>query len=192
LIVALAIAFTWLDVGSGSEHAARQPPRSLLAANEPPPAAAAKPETGDWKPYTSAEGRYSAMLPGTPKVSESVVDSPMGKVVMHMAAVVSRTGAYFISYGDVPGTGPVNTEGALNGARDSIVRTVGPLLKETAVKLGPHPGRELLFDAPKMKAKVRVRVFVVKRRTYQLMAMAPGDADPQGAATLFASFKLHK
>jgi hypothetical protein len=176
LSVALAIAFTWLDVGSGAEHAARQPPRSLLAANEPPPAAAAKP----------------AMLPGTPKVSESVVDSPMGKVVMHMAAVVSRTGAYFISYGDVPGTGPVNTEGALNGARDSIVRTVGPLLKETAVKLGPHPGRELLFDAPKMKAKVRVRVFVVKRRTYQLMAMAPGDADPQGAATLFASFKLHK
>src|SRR5262249_33927006 len=148
---------------------------SALATHRP--ALAGKAE---WKEFTSKEGGFAVLLPGTPVEQRQLVKTPVGSVDVHLFVVdpEGAPGAYVVGYSDFPEVA-LNDGGAqkrLDNARDGAVAQVkGKLKSEKKIKLKGVPGRELHIEVND-KTAVRLRLYVVQNRLYQVMSIGPREA----------------
>lgn len=163
----------------------------------PPPAAEYNPKA--WKEFSSAEGRFSVLLPSVPTERVELHDSPVGKLEVHNFTL--RTFAeYGVMYVEYPPNieEEGNVRAFLDNIRDGGVRRVkGTVLEEKDISLGGHPGRYMLVrigDGYTLRAKT----FVVKNRLYQVIIITRDKDAPEGiikfheetAAKFLDSFKL--
>ncbi len=148
-----------------------------------------------FKEYSSKEGKFKALLPGTPK--EQTVDA--GPVKMHMAIVdLGKDVSYTVIYSDLPGDAktlakPEVAEKVLDGAtKGALDNTKGKNLTEKKIKIGTYPGREIQFEIPD-KGFVRSRIYLVDARLYQVMVTGPkATITSKDADKFLGSFKLSK
>src|SRR5262245_5801790 len=80
-----------------------------------------------------------------------------------------------------------------DNARDgSVARSGGKLVRESDIKLGSHPGREVVVAAGEKAGFVRARIFVANGRQYAVMLASKTEAgiDSADARRFFESFRL--
>jgi len=158
--------------------------------------------------FKSADGGFSVRTP-VPLTESLTTSNPVlssdGKSValtVHQFGG-SKAGLYYsVNYNDYPewvftiGARPAVVEGLLGSAGLGLTKlNNGKLLLETKIALGPHPGREVLveFQQQGQKAIAKARYYVVGRRLYQIMVLAPsGKGGMSDIDSYLGSFQLLK
>ena len=148
-----------------------------------------------WKEYASKEGRFVVLMPGVPVEQKENVKTPSGPIDLTMAVVERKKEetAYLVIFSEFPeavlkkGTADQRLDYARNRAAAS---TKGKLTSEIKIRLGDYPGRELHLEV-EGKGMVRLRMYAVKDRLYQLLVAGPKErALGKEADRFLTSFQL--
>jgi hypothetical protein len=149
----------------------------------------------DWREFTSAEGRYRVLLPGTPRHQTQNQPTMVGNILMHLD-VVERNGGrsgFCVLYADFPfdRLDPVQEKQVLDfGVMGGAMGAKGKLVSSRDVTLGAHRGKEMEIDVPG-KGKMIGRIYLVRNRLYILLAAGPGLSAASPDVTKFwGSFQL--
>jgi hypothetical protein len=157
---------------------------------------AAKEKNGEaWKELAPKDAGFVVMMPGTPieqKESLRLVSGPV-ELSIHAVERKQEETVFIAMYCELAeavfkkGT----TEQRLDYARNrAVANTRGKLASEKKIKLGAHPGRELVFEV-EGKGQVRQVIYVVKNNLYQLLVAGPKEkTTSRDADRFFQSFKL--
>ena len=153
-------------------------------------------ETGEppsgWKKLAPPGGRFEAAVPADPVASKRKVATASGHLLVHVWMARGKDeSAFVVSYFDLSedelAKGPIETR--LDHARDGAVSSArGKLQSEKRIELAGHPGRDLAIEKDG-KRIARVRLVLVGRRLFQVMALGASDKD---AAILIDSFRPRK
>lgn len=142
-----------------------------------------------WKPFSSKEGRFSVLMPGTPRESQINWDWQTGDIV-YLFTVTREEAEYMVWYVDFePPTRRVDDDGQSSNFPDILPNTpekmtdvlanagTGPdysynlgycrLISEQSIRLGSFPGREISCRLPG-GVIFRRRLYLVNRRVYIL------------------------
>jgi hypothetical protein len=147
----------------------------------------------DWKEFAPAEGRFKALMPGTPKPYKLDTESDFGKGVLHMNTVQAGKTMYGANYCDFPAeVKKAPLKQVYDSSRDGAVANLdGKLASENDIKLGDYSGREIQIDVAGGKQLFRARVFLVDQRLYQVVVFGSKEAVTSKDAEKFLdSFKL--
>jgi hypothetical protein len=125
--------------------------------------------------FSSTEGGFSILLPGTPKYDATTVDSAVGPLVIHSYMVEDAGMAYGVIYTDYPDfVRDADPEDILDGGRDGAVAKIkGTLVSEDRITLGGYPGRDITITSGQMG--VRTKICLADTRMYS--AIVTGSAD---------------
>jgi len=149
-----------------------------------------------WKPFSSKDGRYKVLLPGTPKSRELASDGEFGTSVAHMNTVTVGETVYTVSHTDFgDGVKKLSPKDVYDATRDRMVeRMNGKVFGETDVSLDDHPGRETRIEIGTddgYRMFLRYRVFLVGSRLYQFsVGGTRKEATSKNADKFFKSFAL--
>jgi hypothetical protein len=147
---------------------------------------------GDWKPYVSQEGGFSALFPGTPRHTSS--RDPQGSVThTHLLELAGGKVTYMVMHNDLPA-------GATGMGHqflfDTIARSFGREVKaKRNIKLEAYPGMELELEKKQGLDTLLItdRIYLIDKRMYQVMASATRDLkNPADFARFLDSFKPRK
>jgi len=140
-----------------------------------------------WKPFSSKEGRFSVLMPGTPRESQLIWDPVTGYIV-YLFTVTREEAEYMVWYLDFePPTRRLNDDGQSSNFPDMLPNTpekmtdvlvnagtdcystpsICRLISEQSIRLGSYPGREISLRLPSGPL-VRRRLYLVNRRAYIL------------------------
>jgi hypothetical protein len=145
------------------------------------------------KPFTSAEGKFTAQMPGTPTEKTQMAAG----ITFKMYMVETRSGGMVVGVADMP-IGANESEAMiqqrLDGARDGAVKNInGTLAGSSQITLaGKYPGRELTANLPENKGILKARIYLVGARMYQVMVL--GNAayvNSENAGKFFDSFSVN-
>jgi hypothetical protein len=149
---------------------------------------------GDWVLH---EGKgFTVKFPGKPSDFKQTVQGHTGPVEVKMLVYENDkgnaqfvVGYYDFSEADLKAATP---DRHLDNARLGAVKAVkGALKEEKKIKLGDHPGRDLLITTKDKAA--RIKLYAVDKRLYKLAVVGPASiVDGKDAKMFFASFKLSK
>ena len=149
-----------------------------------------------WQEFKHEAGNFAVMMPGKPLEMSQTVESEIGKIPIYTFTAPEGTLSYMAMYSEYPIS--IDTSEAvkisLDNARDLLLsRRSGKLISETDISIGKYLGRELKakFDG----GMLRSRTYVVNKRMYMVMAVAPGDdtskqLDSKKVNDFLGSFKL--
>src|SRR5512143_2204435 len=129
----------------------------------------------EWKPYSSAPGRYNAMFPGTPKEVTQKMETEIGGIDATITSLETPNAFYAIAFNDYPKDKIKNQtpDQLLDNARKGAVDKVkGRLINEKKVAANGYPGRELQIEAPG-DLQISEHVYLVKTRLYQVLVVTP-------------------
>lgn len=147
----------------------------------------------NWKPVVSTTGGFKVTMPPKPTEKKQQVKTATGQLNVFLLLADGRNDSVFVvSYCDYPDADSKKgtEQKRLDHARDGAVSSArGKLLKEEAIKLKGHPGREIVIEK-NGETVARMRIFLVNRRLYQVMAL--GNAAPKEAGFFLASFDLNE
>jgi len=144
---------------------------------------------GEWVRFTSAEGRYSVLLPAQPEVGTQESATADGvKFTQYKATLVNANTVYLIGYFDhVPGT-----TFSYDRARDGMIAAVkGTLTSERPASGGGATGIEVKI-VTKTEAGLEfllvARIYDINKRVYVLQYIIPKAEDGPAATATFAKF----
>jgi WD40 repeat protein/CHAT domain-containing protein/tetratricopeptide (TPR) repeat protein len=128
--------------------------------------------------FTSKEGGFSVLMPGKPETKTKTLFSLDGPVTLHFFIVRDRLGTFGANYSDLPAAAlkRQTPEQILDDAIASAAVGVGKKLDERRIKLGEHPGREILIEATGDEVYSRMRFYFFRDRLYQVSVSGPGRA----------------
>jgi hypothetical protein len=152
-------------------------------------------DQAEWKEFTSKEGHFKVVMPGTPKQQQFDTESDFGKGVLHMNSVQAGKTIYGANYCDFPAEirkAPIKK--VYDSSRDGAVANLeGKLVGEKEITLGKYPGREIQIEVAGGKQLFRARVFLVEQRLFQVVVMGTKEAAISKEADKFLdSFKLDR
>ena len=143
------------------------------------------------------EGRFSIMTTVELKEQVNPLDTPAGKVNMHIFMADKEGFSYGVMYTDYPAdTARQTTEDKmLDGARDGAVTNVrGTLLSEDRINLDGRPGRKVAIAIKNDAGKsgiIKSHMYVSGNRLYTVMVAGEKSKMNGSAADEFlGSFKL--
>jgi hypothetical protein len=120
--------------------------------------------------FSSPQGRFSILFPGTPIQDTQTVNLKNGgTTILYQASVELESGnvAYMVIYNDYPGTyGTGDPQTVLAGTRDGAV-SGKTLLTDAPISLNGVPGRA--FTAKDDTWNYTVRQYLKGQRLYQLI-----------------------
>jgi hypothetical protein len=135
------------------------------------------------------------LMPGTPAEFKKTVEAPGGAVdvLIYELPVPATEGKFVVSYFDIPeASAKAGTEDKrLDNARDgAVASSKGKLKREKSLLLDTYPGREVTIEI-EGKGLVMVRLYAVRNRLYQVMAVGPSDlVTSQDAQKFLSSFRI--
>jgi len=146
-----------------------------------------------WQEFSSADGNFAVLMPGTPSYEKKNSTTALGPIDMHMFTLnIKRDAAYLIMYSDYPEiVTRAKPEDLLDGGRDgALSNTKGKLVGEQNMSLDGFPGREIVVEVPG-KGLLKLRVFLVGRRLFQVMAVGTREmVEHEDASKYLTSFRL--
>lgn len=135
-----------------------------------------------WKEYSSAEGGFSILFPGTPGENTQLLDAAPGvqfKLRIHSLKTPSVECSVMYADYPIPVGDPAVAKGVLdNGARGAVESVNSELLELKEIALDGHPGRYLKERMPQGEI-MRVKIILVGQRMYQIAITTPRE---EGAA----------
>ncbi len=153
----------------------------------------ARPET-----LTSVDGRFTVVTPLHLVQQIQDVDLPTGDTLKVTSYSGERaTIGYYVSYADYPQS-VIRTnkpQTLLQGSRDGVSENLGgTITQDTEIVLDKHPGREFIVTAKDDKGKpftVRVRLYIVGARLYELIVWLPENVESnKDVETFFSTFQV--
>jgi hypothetical protein len=155
-----------------------------------PLASAGCDNTPNWQEFTPKDGRFSILMPGTPREETQTISGLDVPTFWFDIGVET----YAVSYFEPPTgtTDPANVDATLDAMRDSsILSAGGKLLEEEAITLQNFPGRKLKVKPQSEPGFVISHIFLVNERVYFLLYQSKKDDIPaDNADKFFNSFKL--
>ncbi len=153
-------------------------------------------ENPDWKPFASERAGFTIAFPSPPKESKQRVQAAAGELeVLVFVSEEKNDTSFVVSCSDVPesASGKETIDKRLDFARDgAAANSRGKLRTEKKIEREGHPGRDLVIDHEDTTV-VRLRLFVVGRRLYQVMVIGPGTVATSRDVTFFLdSFRVNK
>jgi hypothetical protein len=149
-----------------------------------------------WKMVAPKDAGFSVTMPSAPMEKKQQVKTATGTLTVILQIAEGRNDSHFVvSYCDfAPGDlkkGDVDKR--LDQARDGAVASAGGKKRsEEAIKLGSHPGREIVIEKDG-EVVVKMRIYLVKNRLYQVMVLGNGPVfASKDAATFLDSFRLNE
>lgn len=149
----------------------------------------------DFKPHTSAAGKYKATFPG--EVKSETTDIQAGKqtlkLTLEMVELKGET-VFMVSFVDAADEVAKQPAGPrLDKVRDGNKGPNGKVLedKEVAVGADKYPGRDILLETP--GGFIRNRAVIAGNRLYQVMIQGTKDVVTSPSADKFIdSFEITK
>jgi hypothetical protein len=151
-----------------------------------------------WKEYAYPEDDFAISAPAEPKLDKETIRVVGGTSAAHIYSVAAGDSGAFMVFVylrhrlDRRGEKEVQDQ-----AREGALRSVnGKLTAQSEAAIGIYRGSQIELDSqhPEIARKnhhIRNRFYVVGRRLYQLMAIAPsGQALPADTDRWFKSFRL--
>jgi hypothetical protein len=164
---------------------ARRVPTSRVPKKVVPPVANVLPA------FTSPEGRFSVLMPGTPTDKTETVDSEPEPYTTHM--FISRDDpqrVYLVGWVDYHPSFNFNRLAELEANRDNFVKGVSAKLLSSH-RLNIDGYQALEFTAENAEMIFKSRVYIVGRRPYQIVIGSPKGIDDSAAVDqFFKSFKV--
>ena len=151
-----------------------KPPSKGVAEKPSPPAH--KHESQAWKEFSSAEGRFSILFPGTPKSETITENTKLGPVDLRMFYLDTAVAAYMVAYADIPvdPTSHDDVKRLLDAGRDKLLANKQRrLISEREITIGDYLGRELIVGDE--EGITKSRNYIVKQRLYQVLIEMPDD-----------------
>jgi len=146
---------------------------STTTQQESPVAQTTESNPKTWKEFTSKEGFFSILLPGTPVQQVQRVGSQVEPLVYFSYTLQTETHAYYVAYVDFPEV-PNDVRGIikiLDGGRDGAVATInGKLISEVDLWLKGVPGRAITVEGAGQLLKARI--YLAELRLYLIMIVA--------------------
>jgi FimV-like protein len=149
-----------------------------------------------WREFAPEEGRFSILVPRTPRKTTETTETQIGTIDTHIFVVTHGDFTYIMVYNDFPQRliNSSDSRAMLNGARDGAVESLGGrLLSENSISINGFPGRELkvkVSEGP-YTSVAQVRIYLVRNRLYQIYAIAPeARASSPDVKKFLDSFKL--
>lgn len=150
----------------------------------------------NWDKFNSPEGRYSVLMPGTPKLSKQEAKAATGEDLSQYLAMATAGNTVFLAaYFDLQ----AGMTFSFDNARDGYLRAVkGTLMSEKAISLGGFAGRQLFVTSVSGSQDflAQARFFQVSGRIYVLQQIYPkADAGATSDSTgnkFFDSFRVEK
>ncbi|MBC8029532.1 MAG: hypothetical protein H7Z16_05420 [Pyrinomonadaceae bacterium] len=135
-----------------------------------------------WKEYSSVEGGFSILFPGTPSQETQVIEAAPGvRFTLHIHKLTTLAECS-VMYADYPisVSDPAVAKSVLdNGAKGAVAAVNAELLELKEITLYGHPGRYLKERMPS-GAIMRVNMVLVGQRLYQVAITTPPE---EGKAT---------
>ena len=132
-------------------------------------------ENSGWTSFTSAEGRFTVLMPAKPKIEVKDTDTTQGNLALHLFSASNDNAYFLISYNDFPKVDETNQQAALEAGRTGAIESMGgELVSERKISIGNSPGLE--FRAKKISEGTEIianaRLYFVGHRLYQLLVLA--------------------
>lgn len=170
------------------------PTIKLAQANQPLQIAQAESES-IWKPFSSTEGGFTVLFPGTPNTEKSNINTSAKSNSLQTFSVLREDEAfYLVSYRDVAEKLILNS-GNSNQVLASVVSDIeknsqGKFLSENIINLGGFPGREIRVRLDK-ELILRGRIYLVNKLVYQLFVVTNQEANlTKSIDGFFKSFQV--
>lgn len=146
-----------------------------------------------WRKFEPKDGNFTVLLPAAPKETKQqlkLVDAT-AEVTVYVCEAPGD-GAYVVSVTAFPDQElQGGVEQRLRNARDGAVQSSkGKLFHERKIALAGHPGKELWIETGE-ESLIHTRLFAVKQRLYQTMAIGPKKfVETKETEAFLNSFKL--
>ena len=130
-----------------------------------------------WKEFSSIEGRFSVLLPGTPSLDVTQIDTRAGQVPNYAYALATDAAVFVIMYSDMPAysSEPARQREMLDAGRDRMLAGDKTLhiVSEADISLAGNLGREMVTQDESSISKARC--FIVNGRIYVTMFVMETD-----------------
>jgi TonB family protein len=171
-----------LAAGPFQVHAqrARQTPAN-------PPASAAEADPRNWRVYAPPGEGFSVQLPGKSRGQTQQTPRPDGTATARRVHSLKTFAEYGVKYEDYPFaiSGAEEAQRILDaGAQGAVAEANAELLESKEISLGGRPGRALKEKLPDGRI-MRVRMYLVGSRLYQLAITTPKEDDAPAFAIRF-------
>ena len=145
-----------------------------------------------WAEYTSNDGGFSVLMPGTPK-PESKTDAKITSGSIQEISQPLSSSTYSVHYFDMPQK-PYNDYLKFTHLRSVLLseKSGSKVLRQSEKKSGTYPGWEVTVELPSDRTMVR-RYYVVNARVFWVTAQFPkAPVPPEDARKFLDSFKITK
>jgi hypothetical protein len=145
----------------------------------------------EFKEFKSEGGRFKVLMPGTPKADQlTAVGIPLKTFT-----VEDWNGAYAVAYADIPEEilRYGNVSKMLDAGVDGMVANVnGKLIRAYDIQLkNKYSGREVKAELPNKKGIIVAKIFLVKKRFYEVLVTGTQEwATSADAKKFLDSFAL--
>ena len=149
-----------------------------------------------WQTFTSTEAGFHVLVPAAPADEVQNIQTDAGPIPMRTFTAKGLDAQYVVAFADYPAAvvAAQTSETLLSSARDGSVRSLSKAVvsDERPVTLnGTYPGREYRADISDQGLSVVARIYLVKNRLYETLAIVPlQKATPADAQKFLDSFQL--
>ncbi len=142
--------------------------------------------SGAWIPFSSAEGQFSVLFPGTPEEKTQKEKNDTS----HTLTLVSGQEVYIIGWTDYDPNLELGTLLDADRNRDDFMKEVkAELVSSKLIKLGNNPGME--FTSQSATRLFFSRFYVVGRRAYMMsISVLKGQEKSSSISKFLSSFKI--
>jgi hypothetical protein len=143
-----------------------------------------------WQEYTSADGGFSVVMPGTPKKESHTVETPQGPITFNATVVELPHGAFVASWADLPPKIPMDLD---KSVRQIAARYKGEVKEVRDDQFEGSPGKAFVLKTERPSGGAEGRIYQVKNRLYLLLAVG-SDVKGKGSREterFFSTFKLN-
>jgi hypothetical protein len=157
----------------------------------PPPVSPPPPKPLDFRPFTSREGKYTVLLPGTPEEKHPVVATPFGQARGFSVEVEAGNLSWLVYVLDYPVAFPDPQLMLANIANELAAKLKGSIVSKKVLS-SKEPGCEVLIEGPS-PSPARCRIYLINKRVYGLLVMGnSGEIKSPEVERFFGSFKVLK
>jgi hypothetical protein len=144
----------------------------------------------EWKEFTSTEGNFTVLMPGTPKTETRNAPSAAGVLAANICAAETKDGAFFVMYSNIPAHAPFDADVGLQAVASSYQ---GKVLNKCDATLGNIKCKACEIETQKPKGYASLRVFVRDNKLYTLQVLGADmrESSPD-VQKFFESFKMTK
>nr|MBN2276833.1 hypothetical protein [candidate division Zixibacteria bacterium] len=126
-----------------------------------------------WTEFHSSPGGFAVTSPGPLADTTILVGTAVGPIEMTTNMIRIDDYFYGVAWSDYPQIFIDSTpaENILSGARDGAVANIkGRLLDDRPIHIGDHPGREFEIEIAGGRGVMKMRIYLVGRRLFQVTA----------------------